>query len=80
MAAYRAGVKTVLIPKDNIPDLEEVDPVVKKAITFVPASEVETVLETALLKPVEANKKDDRFIKEISMLEIEQEPNTINIQ
>ena len=80
MAAYRAGVKTVLIPENNIPDLEEVDPVVKNAITFVPASEVETVLETALVRPAEAAKADSNFIKEISMLEIEQEQNTMNIQ
>ena len=80
MAAYRAGVKTVLIPEDNIPDLEEVDPVVKNAITFVPASEVETVLETALVRPAETAKAENSFIKEISMLELEQEPNTMNIQ
>lgn len=49
MAAYRAGVKTVLIPEENLPDLEEVDEVVKQAIQFVPAKKVETVLQTALL-------------------------------
>ena len=79
MAAYRAGVKTVLIPEDNIPDLEEVDPVVKNAITFVPAKEVETVLETALVRPTESV-KENSFIEEISMLKIEHEPKTVNIQ
>ena len=79
MAAYRAGVKTVLIPEDNIPDLEEVDPVVKNAITFVPAKEVETVLETALVRPAESV-KENSFIEEISMLKIEHEPKTVNIQ
>lgn len=48
MAAYRAGIKTVLIPKENLPDLYEVDPVVKEAIRFIPAEHVETVLQTAL--------------------------------
>jgi ATP-dependent Lon protease len=79
MAAYRAGVKTVLIPEENIPDLEEIDPVVKDAITFVPAKEVETVLETALVKPLNAVKGKD-FIEEISLLGIEHEAKTINIQ
>ena len=79
MAAYRAGVKTVLIPEENLPDLEEVDPVVKNAITFVPAKEVETVLETALVRPVESV-KENSFIEEISMLKIEHEPKTVNIQ
>ena len=80
MAAYRAGVKTVLIPEENIPDLEEIDPVVKKEITFVPAKEVETVLETALVKPVVSTVKENSFIEEISMLGIEHEPKTVNIQ
>ena len=79
MAAYRAGVKTVLIPEENLPDLEEVDPVVKKSITFVPAKEVETVLETALSRPLSIE-KENSFIEEISMLNIEHEPKTINIQ
>ncbi len=53
MAAYRAGVKTVIIPADNVPDLEEIDPVVREAITFIPASRIETVLDAALIKPTE---------------------------
>ena len=51
MAAYRAGVKTVCIPKDNVPDLEEIDEVVKAGIRFVPAEDISTVLETALVLP-----------------------------
>ncbi len=49
MAAYRAGVKTVIIPKENKPDLYEVDDVVKNAIEFVPVESVEAVLKTALV-------------------------------
>ena len=79
MAAYRAGVKTVIIPEENLPDLEEVDPVVKNAITFVPAKEVETVLETALVKPLDDVKGKD-FIEEISMLKLEHGTKTVNIQ
>lgn len=48
MAAYRAGIKTVIIPKDNEPDLEEVVPVVRKHIRFVPAETMDTVMETAI--------------------------------
>ena len=36
MAAYREGIKTVLIPKDNVSDLFEVDDEVKKAISSCP--------------------------------------------
>ncbi|MGN0678122.1 MAG: S16 family serine protease, partial [Oscillospiraceae bacterium] len=51
MAAYRAGIKTVCIPKDNEPDLEEIDDKVKANLHFVPAEDISTVLETALIMP-----------------------------
>ncbi len=51
MAAYRAGIKTVVIPYDNISDLDEVDPVVKEAVTFKPVKTVEAVWDIALEKP-----------------------------
>jgi ATP-dependent Lon protease len=50
MAAYRSGIKTIVIPDDNMPDLEEVDSVVEAAIRFVPASQIRTVLDTALTR------------------------------
>ncbi|MBQ5562254.1 MAG: endopeptidase La [Clostridia bacterium] len=50
MAAYRLGIKTVIIPKDNKADLDEVDDVVKNAINFVMADNIDTVLDTALVK------------------------------
>ncbi len=49
MAAYRTGVKTVVIPADNVPDLAEIDPAVRAGVEFVPASELSTVFRTALL-------------------------------
>ena len=51
MAAYRAGITTVCIPKDNVPDIEEIDEKVKESIKFVPAEDISTVLETALVLP-----------------------------
>ena len=51
MAAYREGMKTVLIPKDNEPDLYEVDDEVKKNLTFLPMQSLTQVLNAALLKP-----------------------------
>ena len=50
MAAYRGGVKTVFIPKENLPDLEDVDLVVKENVRFIPVSNVEEILEYAYLK------------------------------
>ena len=51
MAAYREGIKTVLIPQGNLSDLYEVDEEVKKAIRFVPVNELDEVLHQALLWP-----------------------------
>ena len=49
MAALRNGVSTVVIPAENEPDLDEIDPTVRKALNFVLADKVDTVLETALV-------------------------------
>lgn len=48
MAAYRAGIKTVVIPKDNVADLQDIEPVVRETLHFVPAAHMDTVMETAL--------------------------------
>lgn len=53
MAAMRHGIHTVVIPEDNVRDLEEIDQTVRRALTFVPAKTVDTVLETALNRPKE---------------------------
>ncbi len=47
MAAYRGGVKTVFIPKDNLADLEDVDSVVKENVRFIPVSCADEVLSCA---------------------------------
>ena len=49
MAAYTHHMKTVIIPEENTPDLAEVDTEVKKHVRFVPASQLDTVLKTALV-------------------------------
>lgn len=49
MAAYKAGIKTVIIPEANLPDLEEIDETVREHITFCPAKTLDHVLETALV-------------------------------
>lgn len=56
MAALRHGISTVIIPYDNLRDLEEIDQTVRNALNFVAAKTVDTVLETALvpMAPVSA--------------------------
>ena len=48
MAAYRNGIRTVIVPADNVKDLEEIDPTVKAGLRFVPVEQVDQVLAEAL--------------------------------
>ncbi|QQE14001.1 endopeptidase La [Planctomycetota bacterium] len=50
LAAARAGIKTVILPEDNRRDLEDIDPQVRKKLTFHFASDVDQVLEYTLGK------------------------------
>ena len=52
LAAHRAGIKTVLFPKDNEKDLAEIPESVRKGMKFVPVSHMDEVLEHALVNPV----------------------------
>jgi ATP-dependent Lon protease len=49
LAAHRAGIRTVLIPKDNEKDLEDIPESVRGDLTFRPVSHMDQVLEIALL-------------------------------
>ena len=53
MAALRHGIRTVIIPKENERDLEEIDQTVRRQLNFVSASSIDTVLETALNRHTE---------------------------
>ena len=48
LAAYRAGVKTVLIPADNVRDLDDIDKEAKENLTFIPCATAMDVLTNAL--------------------------------
>lgn len=65
MAAYREHMSMVLIPKDNEPDLYEVDPVVKQALEFHPVSSLEEVLSLALLKDKKKAKHPEKTEKKV---------------
>ena len=58
MAAYKAGMKDVIVPAANKADLEEVDDVVKEGLNFIFAEKLTDVLDNALAKkPLPNNKK-----------------------
>lgn len=54
MAAYRSGVRTVIIPSDNAPDLEEIDQTVRRGLNFVTTDHVDKVLDVALVRESES--------------------------
>ena len=52
MAAYSCGIKKVFIPKDNLPNLEEVDPTLKENVEFIPVEYFTEVLDNVTVKPI----------------------------
>ena len=54
MAAYRNGVRTVIIPSENTSDLEEIDQTVRRGLHFVPTDHVDKVLDVALVRESES--------------------------
>ena len=58
IAAHSAGIKTVILPKDNKKDLEDIPEKIKGEIKFVFASELEEVLKVALTRPLSKEQKE----------------------
>ncbi|MBQ8537223.1 MAG: endopeptidase La, partial [Clostridia bacterium] len=50
LAAYRAGIQTIVMPKENLKDLEEIPPHVLSQFRIAAAENIETVLKNALVK------------------------------
>ena len=50
LAAYREGIKTIILPEDNRRDIEEIPENVREKLEFIPVDHVDKVLENALLK------------------------------
>ena len=54
LAALRGGIKTVLIPEENVKDLAEIPANVKEGLEIIPVAHVDEVLACALVQPLEA--------------------------
>ena len=50
MAAYRQGVKTLIIPKENKKDLQDIPKEIVENINWVFADNIKTVFDNALVK------------------------------
>ena len=49
LAAYREGMHTIILPKENFRDIEDIPEVVREKLEFVPVEHMDEVLKTALL-------------------------------
>ncbi len=63
LAAYRSGITTILIPKGNVRDLDDIPQEVRDAVTFIPVSTVDEVLENALTAPLKPIHEPDTLIQ-----------------
>ena len=52
LAALRSGVKTVLIPEENVKDLADIPETVKSGLEIIPVSTIDEVLARALTQPL----------------------------
>jgi ATP-dependent Lon protease len=59
MAALRSGIKTVIIPKENERDLEDIDPLVRNALNFITTDHIDKILDCALdLKAIQVKREE----------------------
>ncbi|MBR3251393.1 MAG: AAA family ATPase, partial [Erysipelotrichaceae bacterium] len=49
LAAHRSGIKTIIIPKGNIKDLDDIPDTVKDEVKYIPVEKVDQVINEALL-------------------------------
>lgn len=62
MAAYKNGIRRVLIPADNLQDLERMEEYIKKDMEFIPCRTVDDVLEQALCRSAGAGKEAEKGV------------------
>lgn len=69
LAAYRTGIKKIIIPFENKHDYDELPSVVKENISFVFAKDMDTVLDAALIKENQkSNTNTSQYIENTAML------------
>ncbi len=59
LAALRGGIKTVLIPEENVKDLAEIPEEVKRKLELIPVARMEDVAKAALVRPLEPIRWDE---------------------
>ena len=70
LAALRGGIKTVLIPEENVKDLQDIPENVKNGLEIVPVRWIDKVLEVALERMPQPLPDDDLVVEESSVAKI----------
>ena len=52
LAAYRGGIRRIIIPKDNVRDIEDVPAEVADKIKYIPVADIDSVLDNILVSPI----------------------------
>ena len=63
-AAYALGIRTILIPRDNMRDLREIDPTVAAEVNFIPCDTLDDVLDIALARPAKSIESYDTSLED----------------
>ena len=66
LAALRGGIKTVLIPEENVKDLQEIPENVKQGLEIIPVKWIDQVLQVALERQPEALKDDEPVVASVA--------------
>ena len=61
MAAYRYGIKTIIVPYENRYDIDDIDPVVKENTEIVFAKTIDDVLDVALVRNSEIKEEQEQL-------------------
>ncbi len=76
LAAHRGGIKTVMIPEENVKDLADISESVKNALEIVPVSRMDEVLKRALVRMPEPIVWDESVAKPVDAPPPDEEAST----
>lgn len=80
LAAYRAGIRTLLFPAANVKDLADIPPDVRERLELVPVETMDEVFDAALLHVIVPRRAGENFIIEADEPEAEDETPTLRIE
>jgi predicted ATP-dependent protease len=74
LAAHRAGLKTIIIPRRNEPDLDDIPAELREELRFIPVDTMSEVLEHALTPPSQASEIAQAELVEDIERDLEERP------